>query len=134
MARAQARDPPGSAREAVKEALGVDDDPRHLGRADDPAGVRLTGDHAEAVEPAVTEDRRRGDLDAYADPDAAGVLELDPRADRGLALAELGLDRRARRRLAPREQPRRTEDREAPGAQRRSGVVVRDGEPERGHR
>ena len=72
-------------------------------------------------------------LDLGADRAGGEVLELDPGADRRLALGEGRLDLGAGGRLAPREQPRRAEDGEAAGADRDRGVVVGDRERQGGH-
>ena len=53
---------------------------------------------------------RTGVLDLGADRAGREVLKRHPGPDAGAALGEVGLDRRAGRGLAPREQPRRAEE------------------------
>ena len=65
-------------------------------------------------------------------PDRSEMVELHPVAHRRLAVREAGLDRRARRRLGPREQDRCAQDGQAARADGRGRVVLGHGALDRG--
>ena len=114
----------GGRTKSGKEPLGVDDDPGDLAGADDLAVAGVPGGDGEAVQPAV--DVRRGGASPRPRrrPGWRPGARADPGADGGLAVGQRRLDRGAGRGLAPGEQPRGAEHRQAARADGRGRVVV----------
>jgi hypothetical protein len=108
-----------------EEAFPVDHDASDLSLPDD---LRLRadvlGDHLEPDQPAVDVHRRGRHPYHGADGACTDVVEPDPGADAGLLIREAGVQRGAGGGLAPRQQPRGSQNGQVAGAQRRGGVPV----------